>query len=126
MTAPKLSALGVVLDIADGFIYVDVTETTEGEALGMLATPDEQAAYRPLVMKGSAIRITIEPADAPEDPPPHGSALDYLSTLKSVLSGLADAHDDQTHEQNSRAIRRCLSLANSASLAILAGQRGGK
>ena len=124
MTAPKLSALGVVLDIADGRVYVDVNETTEGEALGMLATSDEQAAYRPLVMKGDAIRITIEPADAPEEPPAHGSALDYLGQLKTVLSGLADAHDGQTDDQNHRAIRRCMSLANSASLAILAAQRG--
>lgn len=178
MTAPKLCALGVVLDIADGRVYVDVNETTEGEALGMLVTPDEQAAYRPLVMKDSAIRITIEPADAPErkpvtieqikarlraalernmgervrsvpagdiatdladevaalireanspeEPHAHGSPLDYLGQLSGLLAGLAEVHASQSDEQNSRAVARCKSLANSASLALLAERRAAR
>lgn len=61
-------------------------------------------------------RSPIEPADAPA----HGSPLDYLGELKGALLSLTDAHDRQTDDERHRALRRCLSLANSAHLAILA------
>lgn len=86
-------------------------------------TDDDLAAASAL--EGRDVTLTIEPANAPEEPPAHGSALDCLAQLKTVLSGLADAHDGQTDDQNHRAIRRCMSLANSVSLAILNAQRGG-
>lgn len=58
-------------------------------------------------------RSPIEPADAPA----HGSPLDYLAELKGLLVWLLE---DQEREENEPVVRRCLSLANSAHLAILA------
>lgn len=81
-------------------------------------------------LQGAPVRITIEPASAPEqsapveDPPAHGSPLDYLSELKGLLTGLLDAQPSPSEEQTDRSIRRCLSLANSVSLGILSTQRG--
>jgi hypothetical protein len=74
-------------------------------------------------MHGESVRITIEPADATPEEAPHGSALDYLDELKSLLTGALEARGVQSDEQTDRALRRCLSLANSASLAILNERR---
>ena len=82
------------------------------------------------VLGFQAYTMPIEPASAPEHaapveaPPAHGSPLDYLAELKGLLTGLLDAHPSPSEEQTDRSIRRCLTLANSASMAILSAQRG--
>lgn len=125
MSAPRITTTGCVVSVGGGTVVFDGANPQPGDdGCKVPATPEIEIAYSPLLFRRDGIRITIEPADAPEEPPAHGSALDYLGQLKTVLSGLADVHDGQTDDQNHRAIRRCMSLANSASLAILNAQRG--
>jgi hypothetical protein len=93
-----------------------------GMSLYFLATAEESEDARTLA-KAGAVRVTIEPADATPEEAPHGSALDYLDELKSLLTGALEARGVQSDEQTDRALRRCLSLANSASLAILNERR---
>lgn len=81
------------------------------------------------VLGFQAYTMPLEPASAPEQaapvdaPPAHGSPLDYLAELKGLLTGLLDAHPSPSEEQTDRSIRRCLTLANSASMAILAERK---
>jgi hypothetical protein len=118
MSASILQTTGVVLMVGGGKVYVDGPDPVPGEeALGVPASAEQERAYAALLMKEDGVRITIEPADAP----PHGSPLDYLAELKSLLSAAqSEAHCGGTWDQVDRAISRCLSLANSAHLAILA------
>ncbi len=175
MTGPRITTAGVVLCVGGGRINIDGPAPVPGEeSLGIPATPDEERAYAALVLKDGAVRITIEPADAPERTPvtldrikarlraalernmgdrvrsvpagdiatdltdevasliresdapeiepPHGSALDYLAELKGLLNKTLDAY--AVAGETDRDLRRCLSRANSASLAILDAQRG--
>lgn len=118
MTAPRITRTGAV--ISDGR---DLEIGGGGSLhLVLIATGDETEDAREL--DGQRVRVTIEPADATPEEAPHGSPLDYLAELKGLLTGLAEVHDDQSHAQNERALRRCMSLANSVSLAILAEKRG--
>lgn len=113
MTAPRITRTGTLR--AHGR---DVEITGDGHLLLQLdAAPDETEDAR--AMHEARVRITIEPADATPEEAPHGSALDYLAELKGLLTALVEVHDGQSHEQSGRALRRCMSLANSAHLATL-------
>jgi hypothetical protein len=91
-----------------------------GFALGIDAVADETEDAR--AMHEQSVRITIEPADATPEEAPRGSPLDYLAEMKGLMHGALDGF--AISEQTERALRRCMSLANSASLAILAEKRG--
>jgi hypothetical protein len=65
------------------------------------------------------VRITIEPADATPEEAPHGSPLDYLAELTSLLAALVQTDGSRSAKQTEVAIRRCLSLANTTHLAAL-------
>lgn len=111
MTAPRITTLVTLIEVGGGRLRA---ETGMGERVIADATPDEERAYAPLLYVDNGVRITIEPADAP----PHGSPLDYLAELKGLLNQTLDAYAAEG-DTDSR-LRRCLSLANSAHLAILA------
>lgn len=109
MTAPRITRTGAV--ISDGR---DLEIGGGGSLhLVLIATGDETEDAREL--DGQRVRVTIEP----EEETQHGSPLDYLAELKSLLTGLVEAHADQSDKQNDRALRRCLSLANATHLAAL-------
>lgn len=113
MIPPRIVRTGVV------FAHGRDVEVNGGDSLHvvLLATADETEDARAL-SEAKRARVTIEPADAPEP----GSALDYLEELKvaltTALAGQALAVPTQ------HMLRRCLSLANATSLAILAEKRG--
>ena len=88
--------------------------------VALVATGDETEDARALA-EARQVRVAIEPADAA--PPAHGSPLDYLAELKGILIGLRQDLGATSWDQSDRAISRCLSLANTVSLAILA-ERG--
>jgi siroheme synthase (precorrin-2 oxidase/ferrochelatase) len=112
MILPRIVRTGVI------FAHGRDVEVNGGDSLHvvLLATADETEDARAL-SKAKRARITIEPADAPEP----GSALDYLEELKvaltTALAGQALAVPTQ------HMLRRCMSLANASSLAILAEKR---
>jgi hypothetical protein len=110
MTAPRIVRTGAV--ISDGR---DV-EIGGGDSLHLvlLATADETEDARAL--DGQRVRITIEPEEAT-----HGSPLDYLAEMKGIMQGALDGY--AISEQTERALRRCMSLANTVSLAIAAERR---
>jgi hypothetical protein len=110
MTAPRIVRTGAV--ISDGR---DV-EIGGGDSLHLvlLATADETEDARAL--DGQRVRITIEPEEAQ-----HGSPLDYLAEMKSLMQGALDGY--AISEQTERALRRCMNLANTVSLAIAAERR---
>lgn len=113
MTAPRIVRTGAV--ISDGR---DLEIGGGGSLhLVLLATADETEDARAL--DGQRVRITIEPADATPEEAPHGSPLDYLAELTSILTDLAAWHADRTTEANNDQIRRALSLANTTHLAAL-------
>lgn len=133
MTAPKLTTLGVVLSVGDGFVFLTADEPPNEDALAIKATEDEQRAWSELLMTEGAVRITIEPASAPEQaapveaPPTHGSPLDYLAQAKRLIeSGELGAYVTGTGQEfpDSEDATRLLSLLNSAHIAILTTQRG--
>lgn len=112
MTTPRIVRTGAI--IAHGH---DVEVNGGGSLhLVLLATPDETEDARELG-KARRVRVTIEPADAPE----HGSALDYLEELKTALTTALSGY--AISEPVQRDMRRCMSLANAASLAILAERK---
>lgn len=115
MTTPRIVRTGAV--ISDGR---DV-EIGGGDSLHLvlLATADEAEDARAL--DGQRVRISIEPADATPEEAPHGSPLDYLAEMKSLMQGALDGY--AISEQTERALRRCMSLANTVSLAIAAERR---
>lgn len=124
MTTPKLTRYGTLrTDGRELEVAGDPAARVE-----LLVALDESETAR--AMHEQRVRITIEPASAPEQaapvdaPPAHGSPLDYLAELKGLLTGLLDAHPSPSEEQTDIAIRRCLTLANAATLAILTTQRG--
>lgn len=88
-----------------------------GFALALDAVADETEDAR--AMHEERVRVTIEPADATAEEAPHGSPLDYLAELKGLLVGLLEQHATDPTDQTLRALRRSLSLANSAHLAAL-------
>lgn len=113
MTTPRIvRTTDLKLDghLVEGFGGVELYVTVQPHEL---QAADALAAMR-------TARITIEPVIEEKTPgAAYGSALDYLAEVKALLSKLVDPsafHDDEDHET---AIRRCMQLANSASLAIL-------
>lgn len=113
MTAPPITILMTLFASEDGLMQGD---SGYGDRVAVCSTPNQESAYAALVNVDNGVRVTIEPADAPAP----GSPLDYLHELKGALLSLTDTHDTQTDNERHRALRRCLSLANSAHLAILA------
>lgn len=86
--------------------------------LVLIATGDETEDARAL--DGQRVRVTIEPNEATPEEAPHGSPLDYLAELKSLIAAAqSDLHCGGTAEQIDRALSRCLSLANTTHLAAL-------
>jgi hypothetical protein len=107
---PRITRTGAV--ISDGR---DVEIGGGGSLhLVLLATADETEDARAL--DGQRVRITIEPEEAT-----HGSPLDYLAEMKGIMQGALDGY--AISEQTERALRRCMSLANTVSLAIAAERR---
>jgi hypothetical protein len=108
MTAPRIVRTGAV--ISDGR---DLEIGGGGSLhLVLLATADETEDARAL--DGQRVRITIEPEEAQ-----HGSPLDYLAELTSLLAALVQTDGSRSAKQTEVAIRRCLSLANTTHLAAL-------
>jgi hypothetical protein len=112
MILPRIVRTGVI------FAHGRDVEVNGGDSLHvvLLATADETEDARAL-SKAKRARVTIEPADAP-DP---GSALDYLEELKTALTAALAGQALSVPTQHM--LRRCLSLANASSLAILAEKR---
>jgi hypothetical protein len=104
MTVPRISVLGELRVHGREVETIIRPRWTDGD---LAAAAD---------LEGRTVTITIEPADAPAP----GSPLDYLAELKAALLSLTDAHDSQTDDERHRELRRCMSLANTASLSILA------
>lgn len=118
MTTPRIVRTGAV--ISDGR---DLEIGGGGSLhLVLIATGDETEDARAL--DGQRVRITIEPADATPEEAPHGSALDYLAELKGLLMGARQDLGAGSAVHVDRTLARCMSLANSVSLAILAEKRG--
>lgn len=124
MIPPRITRTGAI--ISDGR---DVEVNGGGSLhLVLLATPDETEDARALA-EVSRVRITIEPV-SPEQihpgllaNPAHGSALDYLSQINRLLTGLLDGPKPPTRLKSRRVARRCRALVNSASLSLLNAQR---
>lgn len=115
MTTPRIVRTGAFR--ADGR-DVDIVGL-DALCVALVATSDETEDARALA-EVRQVRITIEPVDA--DTATHGSPLDYLAELKFLLQSALDGY--AVSEQTEAALRRGLSLANTASLAILAEKRG--
>jgi hypothetical protein len=122
MKAPRLTSIGRVTSSGTSRVCV----THESGILSQIhelhdaGGPTDDTMF----LVDRAVRITIEPADAPEVEPPHGSALDCLAELKGVLNALIMEHAAAPAADRCAALRRALNLANSASLALLNAQRG--
>jgi hypothetical protein len=116
MTTPRITLTGALRAAGSE------VEITGAANLSILfdAKPDETEDARALAA-ARLVRVIIEPVDATPEEAPHGSALDYLAELKGLLTGALLGHDISA--QTERALRRSMSLANSASLAILSAQR---
>lgn len=130
-THPAPSATSMPRIVRTGTMRVDVTSADIWDdrlVAAVVALRPEDGDVRSL--DGQRVRITIEPASSPEQaapvdaPPAHGSPLDYLAELKGLLLGMLEARTSLSDEQTERSIRRCKSLANAATLAILSTQRG--
>lgn len=117
MTAPRITRTGTMrVDVTAADIWDDRL------VAAVVALRPEDADARAL--DGQRVRITIEPADVVPEQAPHGSSLDYLAELTGLLTGLCMTHAADSPEQTERALRRCMSLANTVGLAILAEKRG--
>lgn len=113
MTAPRITRTGTMRAHGRDVEVIG----SGGFALALDAAADETEDAR--AMHEKRVRVTIEPADATPEEAPHGTALDYLAELTGLLTGLVTTHAVDSREQTDRALRRCLSLANSTHLAAL-------
>lgn len=90
MSAPKLTALGRVIEVGGGKVYVDVPPNCTGEeGAGLPASADAERAYAPMLLCDAAVRITVEPADAP-----------VSETLRPVEQVAADMFGASKHYQS--------------------------
>lgn len=120
MTAPRLTSSGRITSIGGGRVYVDSLPTPADDGFGFDVSADEERAYAPLLYVDGAVRITIEPVDAPAP----GDALDYLAQARRIIAdGSLDAHCDPSAQP---VIARLLSLLNTASNAVLAERRAAR
>ena len=112
MTTPRITRTGTCRAAGR---EVDIVGL-DALCVALLATSDETEDARALAETGQ-VRITIEPADVQPEPPPPGSALDYLAEAKALLNQTLDRY--AVAGETDADLRRCLSLMNTAHLAIL-------